>query len=145
MAEGSEEVRRKFPLKAGETKGISIEDDETVELRAMGLRCLVGKLGVNKKLNKEAFKSLLNRIWRTEGRLFIKEIHEQLWLFEFAEEEDKKRVMEGHPWSFDRTLLVLKEFEAKTPPNHMVFNHTPICIQIHGMPLGCMNRRSEPR
>jgi hypothetical protein len=48
-------------------------------------------------------------------------------------------VLDGRPWTFDRTLLVLKEFDAKTPSSKMVFTHTPIWIQIHDMPLGCMN------
>ncbi len=44
----------------------------------------MGSLGVPKKLNKEAFKAVLVRIWRLGGNLFLKEIQENLWLFEFT-------------------------------------------------------------
>lgn len=36
--------------------------------------------------------------------------------------------------------MVLNAFDAKIPPSQMDFSHTPIWIQIHDMPLGCMNR-----
>jgi hypothetical protein len=123
-----------------ELLGITIGDEETEELRTKGSKCLVGRLGVPKKLNKEAFISLLFRIWRTRGRVFFKEIQDNLWLFEFEDDRDRKRVLEGRPWCYERTLLILNEFDEKTPPSQMEFKSTPIWVQIHDMPLGCMNR-----
>jgi len=77
---------------------------------------------------------------RIKGNIFFKEIQDNLWLFEFSDEEDLRRVLKGHPWSYDHTLLVLNEFDGKTPPSQMDFSFTPIWIQIHDMPLACMNR-----
>jgi hypothetical protein len=101
---------------------------------------LIGWLDEARKINKDAFKTLLTRIWRIKGRVFFKEIHDNLWLFEYSEDEDLRCVLEGRPWSYDRTLLVVNEFDGRTPPSQMVFSHTPIWIQIHDMPLECMNR-----
>jgi hypothetical protein len=97
-------------------------------------------LGVPKKLNKEAFKAILTRIWRPAGRVVFKEIQENLWLFEFFEDGDKHKVLAGRPWSYDRTLLILNEFDGQISPSQMDFSFSPIWIQIHDMPLGCMNR-----
>jgi hypothetical protein len=77
---------------------------------------LVG-LEIQKKINKEAFKTLLLRIWRTIERVFFKEIQDNLWLFEFDEESDKKRVLDGRPWCYECTLLILNEFDGRTPPS----------------------------
>jgi hypothetical protein len=115
--------------------GITIGDEETEDLQVKGSKCLVGRLGVPKKLNKEAFKSLLLRIWRTMARVFFKEIQDKLWLFEFDDDSDKKRVLEGQPWCYERTLLILNEFDGKTLSSQMEFNSTPIWVQIHDMPL----------
>jgi len=101
-----------FPFTKGETQGITIEDGETEELRGKGAFCLVGKLGSVKKFNKEAFKALLSRIWRVDGRIFFKEIQETIWLFEFTEASDKQRVLGGRPWSYDRSLLVINDFDV---------------------------------
>lgn len=81
----------KFSLTNGEQKGIPIGDDDTEELRLKGMKCLVGQLGVQKKVNKEAFKTLLTRIWKLVGRIVFKEIRKNLWLFEFSEEGDRNR------------------------------------------------------
>lgn len=49
----------KFPLTEGKQQGIEIGDEVTTDLRVKGEKCLVGRLGVAKKINKEAFKTLL--------------------------------------------------------------------------------------
>lgn len=126
---------------ASKSQGISVSDDEMDDLRAKGSRCLIGRLGAVKCFNKEAFKTLLLRIWRIEGQVFFKEIQENLWLFEFTKEEDRQRVLASRLWSYDRSLLVLNVFDGKTPPSKMVFMESPFWVQAHDMPLGCMNRK----
>jgi hypothetical protein len=91
----------KSSLTDGEQKGIEISYLETENLRAKGSKCLVGRLGVPKKIHKEAFKSLLVRIWCTVGKVFFKEIQENLWLFKFSEDSDRQRVLDGRPWCYD--------------------------------------------
>ncbi|XP_059441720.1 uncharacterized protein At4g02000-like [Corylus avellana] len=48
--------------------------------------------------------------------------------------------MEGRPWSFDRQILVLKDFDGEIPPSQMDFSFSPIWIQVHDMPLLCMTK-----
>lgn len=110
-----------------------------MDLRANTTKCLVGRLGVPKRVNKEAFKSLLTRIWRTGGDIFFKEINENLWLFEFEDEKDCNKVLEGRSWSYDRTILIIEAIEGKKPPSQMKLHYILIWIQIHDMPLECMN------
>lgn len=63
-----------------------------------------------------------------------------MWLFEFVEEDDKRRVLAGRPWYFDRQILVLNEFDGQSPPSQIVFTQSPFWIQVHDMPLLCMTR-----
>lgn len=49
-------------------------------------------------------------------------------------------MMARRPWSYDRTLLILNDFDRQISPSKMDFSVSPIWIQIHDMPLGCMNR-----
>jgi hypothetical protein len=112
MAEEYGDLYRKFPLTKGEQLGIVISDEETKGLRVKGEKCLVGIL--IKKLSKH-FLSAYSEQW--EGFFFFKEIQENLWLFEFTEDSDRMRVLEGRPWSYDHTLLVLNDFNSKTPPS----------------------------
>lgn len=57
--------------------------------------------------------------------MVFKEVQDNVWLFEFLEIEDKKRVLDGRPWSFDRQILVLNDFDGSVPPAQMEFTHFP--------------------
>jgi hypothetical protein len=70
-----------FPLSKGEQTELVITEEVTQDLQVKGTKCLVGRLGVPKKLNKEAFKAILVRIWRPAGKVYFKEINENLWSF----------------------------------------------------------------
>jgi hypothetical protein len=61
-------------------------------------------------------------------------------LFEFGEDDDMRRVLDGRPWSFDRHILVLKEFDGSIPPMQMEFLHSPFWVQVHDMPFLCMTK-----
>ena len=49
-------------------------------------------------------------------RVHFKELKENLWLIEFSVGNNKRRVIEGQPWLFDCSLLVLQYFDGNTPP-----------------------------
>jgi hypothetical protein len=74
------------------------------------------------------------------GRVIFKEITENLWVFEFSERDDLRRVMDGRPWTYDRYILVLNLLNGSIPPSQMVFTSSPFWVQIHDMPLLCMNK-----
>jgi hypothetical protein len=140
MADEIERLCSKVSLTEGEKEGIQVLEGEIVEGREIGERCLVGKLWSGKRVNREAFQTQLSRIWRLVGTVVFKDLQDNLWLFEFTEEEDKYRVLAGRPWSFDRHILVLNEFDGQCPPSQMAFLHSPMWIQVHDMPLLCMTK-----
>jgi hypothetical protein len=53
-----------FPLSVGEQQGIEITEEAVQDLCTKGSKCLVGWLGVPKKLNNKAFKFILMHMWR---------------------------------------------------------------------------------
>jgi hypothetical protein len=138
--EGLENLCSWITLTGGEKEGISISKGEISDVRQKGELCLVGKLWTKKPTNKEAFKTVLSRLWRTVETVIFKEIQENLWLFEFSDAVDKRRVLAGRPWAFDRQALIINEFDGQTPPSQMVFTSNPIWIQVHDMPLLCMSK-----
>ncbi|GLT77192.1 hypothetical protein SLA2020_488010 [Shorea laevis] len=102
--------------------------------RVQAAKCLVGKIGTEKKINRDAFRSLLLRLWNPLGAVVFKEVQHHLWIFEFSEIIDKEKVLSGRPWLFDRYLLVIHEFDGITPPAQIAFTHSPFWVQLHGMP-----------
>jgi hypothetical protein len=140
MADEIVSLCSKVSLTEGEQEGIQVLEGEIAEGREIGERCLVGKLWSGKRVNREAFQTQLSRIWRLVGTVVFKDLQDNLWLFEFTEEEDKYRILAGRPWSFDRHILVLNEFDGQCPPSQMAFMHSPVWIQVHDMPLLCMTK-----
>jgi hypothetical protein len=140
MADELEALCGKISLTEGEQTGIQVEELEVSDARAVAGKCLVGKVWGDKNVNKEAFMSVMSTIWRTAGGVKFRDLKDNMWLFEFTDQVDKMRVMDGRPWSYDRQILVLNEFDGTTPPSQLVFNHSPFWIQAHDMPLICMNK-----
>jgi hypothetical protein len=46
-------------------------------------------------MQKEAFRLLMLRLWKTVGNVVFKELYGNLWLIEFSTEPDKHRVKDG--------------------------------------------------
>ena len=52
---------------------------------------------------------------------------------------EKERVLIQQPWSFNKALLVMKEFDGKNTAESIELSWCPFWVQIHGIPLGMMN------
>jgi hypothetical protein len=101
---------------------------------------LAGRIWILKKVDNEAFKVMLTRVWRTTRGVTFKELYDNIWLFEFEKVDDMRRVLEGRPWSFDYQILVLNEFDGSTPLAQMAFKQSSFWVQVHDMPLLCMTK-----
>ena len=70
----------------------------------------------------------------------FKKIQPNVWMFEFSQEIDKVKVLEGRPWSFDRFLLALFDFDGSIPSSQWNFSKSPFWIHVHDLPLICMTK-----
>lgn len=139
MANLLEELCGNMSLTEGEKVGLTITKDATADLRLKGGKCLIGRLSSKRRIQKEVFRSMMARLWKTMGNVVFKELHENLWLFEFSTEGDKLWVKEGRPWLFDWSVLVLQNVDETIPLLQMDFHRSPIWVQVRDMPLVCMN------
>ena len=126
MVESRDQMGKKAIRTKGEKEGIAITEDDVGEIRAQGEYCSIGRIWAEKKkINKEAFKTVLSQIWHAEGCVPLKEMQENLWFIEFSERQIKEGVMVGRPWSFERQILTLNEFNGLVPPSRMDFFEFP--------------------
>ncbi|KAK2638621.1 hypothetical protein Ddye_026416 [Dipteronia dyeriana] len=70
---------------------------------------LIGKMLSTKVINKEAFMFLFARIWQVREYVEIENVSENVFAFTFMNAKDKRKVLMGGPWTFDRALIVLEE------------------------------------
>ena len=110
-------------------------DDEELENVAVDLsRCLQGRLLRRKTFNRNAFKTVMARIWRPKGKLEISDHDGGGFCFRFELDTDKKRVWDLGPWTFDKSLVVLRDPDLGGEGKDE-FRHVEFWIQMHGVPV----------
>ena len=71
---------------------------------------LVGKLLADRNINKNAVKAIILKVWRTSKGVQIVDLKENIFVFKFACEGDKKRILEQGPWNIEGFPLILKKW-----------------------------------
>lgn len=71
--------------------------------------CLIGKVINTRGVSIEGLKAMIQRIWKTSRDVKIESLGDNVFMFKFGSEMDKRSVLVGGPWHFDRALIVLKE------------------------------------
>ncbi|KAL5781979.1 hypothetical protein ACOSP7_007008 [Xanthoceras sorbifolium] len=83
------------------------------ELQVLGQQklalCLAGRLLATKQVNREAFRAIIPKIWRTTQEVEIEILRDNIFGFHFRNQMDRNRALVGGPWSFDGSLLILEE------------------------------------
>ncbi|KAJ8451231.1 hypothetical protein Cgig2_014003 [Carnegiea gigantea] len=74
-------------------------------------------------------------IWRPMKGVHVKDLGENLFLFQFFYELDMRRVLDGGPWCFDQHLLVLKECSEKEQPSKIVLEKALLWMHIYDLPF----------
>ncbi|XP_024036844.1 uncharacterized protein LOC112096879 [Citrus clementina] len=102
--------------------------------------CLMGKVLLSRGVNREGLKVALQQVWRTFKEVKIDSLGNNIFMFKFAKEADKKRVLSGGPWHFDRALIVLTEPKGIGEVSKQAFTDVPFWVQIRNIPMACMER-----
>jgi hypothetical protein len=93
MEELIDKMGGRLKLSDGESIGITITADDTADLRLKSGRCLVGRIMSERRIQKEAFQTLMTRLWKPAREVFFKELNDNLWLIEFSTIDDKRRIL----------------------------------------------------
>lgn len=126
------------------------EEEDTVavmgKMKAKGVKitanCLVGKILLTRGVNLEGLRSAIRQAWRSIKEVKIESMGSNVFLFKFDTEEDKKRVLMGGPWHFDRALIVLTEPRGIGDIHKQVFTHISFWVQFHNVPIMCMHKEA---
>ena len=101
--------------------------------------CLLGKILIMKKVNKEGLRVAMQQVWRTVREVKIENLGDNIFMFKFVLEADKRRVLAGGPWHFDRALIVLIEPKGIRSITTQTFTHTSFWVHLRNFPIMCMN------
>ncbi|KAK6139565.1 hypothetical protein DH2020_026711 [Rehmannia glutinosa] len=105
-----------------------------------GSNLLVGRVMANRIINFDSISSIFKRLWNPRHGLSCKPLGENIVLFMFNNTVDMKKVINGSPWLFDKSLLALTEAQAAQIGSKFEVSTCQFWVQIHDIPIGLMNK-----
>lgn len=139
VMENLEEKWQNLTLSKEEESEIVVEEKVLLDSVNRGKNSLGGKLHFDRIIRKEVILSTLLKVWKTSKKFTVQDIGTNFYIFSVEEQSDMQRVVKGKLWLFDSSLLSLKFFDGYTPPAKMCFSKEEFWVQLHNLPLGCMN------
>ena len=126
---GLEEMWARFSLSEEEERGADVDGQEETIIHR-----LAGKFFTKRVLNVDAVARTFKPLWRPRGELKIRDMGDNILLFEFEDCLDMERVLELEPWSYYKHLVVFqKTLVAEAAPS-LDYSHSAFWIQIHNIP-----------
>ena len=142
MAEELEKLWSKLSFTEEEDEGINLGSNSTKAARDRGRFCVVLKILFHRCVNVEALRKTLNMLWKPSKSIKFSELEEDLFLVEFGDEREKRRVLDMSPWSYEKQLVLLQEFEGELTPKEIEMRWSPFWVQIYNLPLKCRTKET---
>ena len=97
MADELEALWSKLTLTEEEGEGIELGCKSTKAAREIEKNCLVMKILTQRIIILDVLRKHLKMLWKPNRSLWISEIEEEMFLVEFEDGRDKKRILEMYP------------------------------------------------
>lgn len=91
-------------------------------------------------IHKEALKNTMQKIWKTSLPFYVQSLGTNMYVIRFDSLRDKEKISCDRPWLFDNYLFNLQLFDGCTPPSRIDFHEASFWMQMHDLPILCMNQ-----
>ena len=125
---GLDEMWARFSLSEEEERGAKVSRQKEVVVYR-----LAGKFLTKRVLNVDAIACTFKPLWKPIGELKIRDIGDNILLFEFDDILDLERVLEYKPWSYDRNLVVFQRTVDAESALSLDYSFTTFWMQIHNI------------
>ncbi|KAM6592517.1 hypothetical protein CsatA_000220 [Cannabis sativa] len=122
-----------------EEEGILIGDDNEGEEVALDDRwCLVGRFLTGRTFDFDAMRHMMASLWQPGKGVYIRELDTNRYLFQFYHEIDVQAVIDGSPWTFNRSPLIFHRLKRGEDPKLVRLHCLDLWVQIHDLKTGYM-------
>ncbi|CAJ2642331.1 unnamed protein product [Trifolium pratense] len=91
---------------------------------------ILGKIITDKHIHVSSIQNGLESIWGSPPGLKIQEIEGKILQFFITNVADQERILQGNPWIFRNSWLIVKPWDRETDPRTIDFDHAPMIIKI---------------
>uniref|UniRef100_A0A803P6Q0 Reverse transcriptase domain-containing protein n=1 Tax=Cannabis sativa TaxID=3483 RepID=A0A803P6Q0_CANSA len=85
--------------------------------------------------------NVMGSLWRLGKGMYVKELETNSFLFQFFHEVDIGRVLEGTPWTFNKSLLLVERLQGGENPRNKTLNTMEIWVQVYNLEVGFRSDR----
>lgn len=128
-------------LEEEENGGLTYGDETEEHAEIDTSWCLVGRFRTESPTDFQAMQHKMASLWRPGRGVYVKELKQDRYIFQFYHEVDIKRVIEGSPWTFGRFHLIFERMKVGDNPRTIPINKMLMWVQIHGLQSGFMSQR----
>lgn len=123
-----------FQLSEQEGGAVALSLADTNKSRDECEGSLVGRIYGGKGVNYTGLKQTMTKLWCAAGSLKVVEIKNQVYQFFFSNEDERRRVLEKMPWTFDNQMLVLHPWKQDIEHDESLFKFSPMWVQVWQIP-----------
>nr|POE67505.1 hypothetical protein CFP56_36671 [Quercus suber] len=135
MAKELEILWQKLMVTEQEGKSVNLGRECTRAANERGKNCLVMKVLSRRGVILDALRKNIRMLWKPNKSIRISVIEEEMFLVEFDDERDKRRVLEMSPWHYEKQLVLLHEFDGDQDPKDIILKWSPFWVQMYNLPL----------
>lgn len=77
----------------------------------------------------------MRMLWKPNKGVQISEVEDDMFLEEFGDERDKRRVLDMCPWSCKKQLIMIQDYEGEMVLKDIDLRWSPFWIQFFYLPL----------
>ena len=142
MAEELEELWKKLSFTEEEVDDVELGSVSTKAAIERRKNCAVLKVLTHRSISLDALRKNLRMMWKPKKGVQLSEIEDDIFLVEFEDEKDKRRVIDMSPWSYEKQLVHIQDFEVKLTLKEIELKWSPFWIQMFILPLKSRTRET---
>ena len=125
MAEELEVLWQKLRVTEEEEESVNLGRDSTKAAQERAKNCLVMKVLSRKGVMLGALRKNFRMLWKLNKSMRILVVEDEMFLVEFDDDQDKRRVLEMSLWHYEKQLVLLQEFDGERDPKDIVLRWSP--------------------
>ncbi|KAF3445944.1 hypothetical protein FNV43_RR11121 [Rhamnella rubrinervis] len=105
-------------------------------------KVLVGKMLATRRFRRLLLVDIISKVWKLNQKIQVENVGDNVFKFLFTDKADKEFIYQQQPWSFNGSLLILKEWPEQLALQELSFDNATFWIQVHSLPPAFLHKEA---